>query len=91
MGRNVALYNTYQNDIYINTQVCECVFCVLSHVQVFATLWTAAHRAPLCMGFPRQEYWSGCHFPTQGLNLSGSAALHEDSLSLSHWESYIHK
>ena len=33
--------------------------CVLSCVQVFATLWTAVHQASLSMGFPRQEYWSG--------------------------------
>ena len=32
-------------------------------------------QAPLSMGFPRQEHWSGCHallqgiFPTQGSNL----------------------
>ena len=25
-------------------------------------LWTVAHQAPLSMGSPRQEYWSGCHF-----------------------------
>ena len=25
----------------------------------FITLWTAAHQAPLPMGFSRQEYWSG--------------------------------
>ena len=24
-----------------------------------ATPWTAAHQAPLSMGFSRQEYWSG--------------------------------
>ena len=46
----------------------------LSHVRLFATLWTVAHQAPPSMGFPRQKYWS-CHFllqgifPTQGLNL----------------------
>ena len=34
----------------------------LSHVRLFATPWTAAHQAPLSMGLPRQEYWSG--FPT---------------------------
>ena len=32
-----------------------CVY-VLSHVQLFATLWTIAHQAPLSMEFPRQEY-----------------------------------
>ena len=30
-----------------------------SHVRLYATLWTAAHQAPLSTGFPRQEYWSG--------------------------------
>ena len=39
---------------------------VLSHVQVFVTLWTVAYQAPLCMGFSRQEYWSGLPFPTPG-------------------------
>ena len=34
---------------------------LLSHVQLLATSWTAAHQAPLPMGFSRQEYWSGCH------------------------------
>ena len=31
----------------------------LSHVQLVATQWTAAHQAPPSMGFSRQEYWSG--------------------------------
>ena len=41
----------------------------------FATPWTVACQAPLSMGFPRQENWSGFPvllqgiFPTQGLNL----------------------
>ena len=29
---------------------------VASGVSDSATLWTAAHQAPLSMGFPRQEY-----------------------------------
>ena len=32
----------------------------------FATLWTVAFQAPLSMGFPRQEYWSGLSFPYPG-------------------------
>ena len=28
------------------------------------TPWTVAHQAPLSMGFPRQEYWSGLPFPS---------------------------
>ena len=29
-------------------------------------LWTVAHQAPLSMGSPRQEYWSGLPFPSLG-------------------------
>ena len=29
-----------------------------------ATPWTVAHKAPLSMGFPRQEYCSGLPFPS---------------------------
>ena len=35
--------------------------CVLS-----VTPGTVAHHAPLCMGFSRQEYWSGLPFPPLG-------------------------
>ena len=35
----------------------------LSHVQLFVTPWTVACKAPLPMGFSRQEYWSGLPFP----------------------------
>ena len=31
------------------------------------TRWTVAHQAPLSMGFPRQEYWSGFHTFLQGI------------------------
>ena len=30
------------------------------------TPWTVARQAPLSMGFPRQEYWSGFPFPSPG-------------------------
>ena len=37
----------------------------VSRVQLFATLWTSDHQAPLSMRFARKEYWSGlpCHSP----------------------------
>ena len=40
--------------------------CVLSHVRLFVIPWTVARQAPLCMGFPWQENWSGLPFPTPG-------------------------
>ena len=30
------------------------------------TKWTVAHQARLCMGFSRQEYWSGLPCPPPG-------------------------
>ena len=36
----------------------------LIHVQLLATPWTAAYKAPLSMGFSRQEYWSGLPLPS---------------------------
>ena len=37
-----------------------------SHVQLFSTLWTVNHQAPLSLGFSRQEYWSGLPCPPPG-------------------------
>jgi len=68
--------------------VCVCAQ-VLIHVQLFATLWTIVHQAPLSMGFPRQNTGVGCHsllqgiFLTQELSLE-SPALQADSLLLCH-------
>ena len=49
-----------------STNFCNRDVCALSHfsrVWFFATPWTVARQAPLSMGFPRQEYWSGLPFP----------------------------
>ena len=35
-----------------------------SRVRLCATPWTVAHKGPLSMGFPRQEYWSGWPSPS---------------------------
>ena len=34
---------------------------------LIVTSWTAAHKAPLSMGFFRQEYWSGLPFPSPAM------------------------
>ena len=57
----------------------------LSLVRLFVTPWTVARQAPLSMGFPRQEYWSGLPFPppedlpNPGIELT-SPTLQADSL-----------
>ena len=54
------------------------------------TPWTVAHQAPLPIGFPRQEYWSGLPFPSPG-DLPDRKiepkSWQADSLLLSHQES----
>ena len=44
------------------------------------TPWTVAHQAPLSVGFPRQEYWSGLpspeDLPDPGIK-PASPALHQ--------------
>ena len=42
---------------YLVTELC---------LTLFVIPWTAAHQAPLSVGFPRQEYWSGLPFPSPG-------------------------
>ena len=43
-----------------------CGVCVLSHIRLFATPWTAARRAPWSTELFRQECWSGLPFPPPG-------------------------
>ena len=55
----------------------------------FVILCTEACKAPLSMGFPRQEYWNGLLFPPRGdvpdLGIKPeSPALQADSLPLTH-------
>ena len=49
----------------------RCCSSVKNHVRLFAMPWAVVFQAPLSMGFPRQEYWSGLPFPSPG-NLPNS-------------------
>ena len=42
----------------------KCIL-VLSHMQLFVTLWTAAYQAPLSMGFPGKNTGVRFHFLLQ--------------------------
>ena len=48
------------------------VCCLFSRVRLCAILRTVAHRAPLSLGFSRQEHWSGLPCPSPGLFMPGS-------------------
>ena len=60
-----------------------CMLSCFNHVQLFVTLWTVVHQAPLSMEFSRKEYWSGLPCPSPGNLLDpgikpGSLALQVD-------------
>ena len=55
--RNIPVYSMYQLEFMLS---------LLSHVCLFATLWTVAHEAPLSMEFSRQQCWSGLLCPPPG-------------------------
>ena len=67
----------------------------MSVTSLFVTPCTVAHRAPLSMGFSRQEYWSGLpclsvgDLPDPGIEPVSpvAPALQADSLPRSHWGS----
>ena len=42
----------------------DCLLRFHSCVWLFAVQWITAHKAPLSMGFSRQEYWNELPFPT---------------------------
>ena len=48
----------------------------LSYARLLATLWTAAHQAPLSMGFSRQEYWSGVPLPSPCADTANHQMIH---------------
>ena len=55
----------------------------------FSTPWIIVCQAPLAIGYPKQEYWSGVQFhsagnlPDRGIKLVPTASQ-ADSLPLSH-------
>ena len=59
----------------VTRDLCVCVLCHFSHIQLFTTLRSVVHQAPLPRGFPGKNTGMGCHallqriFLTQGSNL----------------------
>ena len=49
-------------------------------VRLCATPQTAAHQAPLSLGFSKQEYWSGVPLPSRDSHVK-SLELHEGKCS----------
>ena len=62
----IAVVTPCQNGVSPCYDVHACVLSCLTCVQLFVTLRTVAHQAPLSMGSSRQEYWRGRLCPPPG-------------------------
>ena len=87
VGKGWISWMTIGLNLCVYVCVCMCVH-TLRGVPLFVTPWCVAQKAPLSMGFSKQEYWS-CHILLPGISLtqrSNACLLHwqADSLPLSH-------
>ena len=91
-GHQRAALDSINRSTIVHFCSCSQVILLLSSfscVWFYAALQTAAHQAPLSIGFSRQEYWTGLTCPPPG-DLPdpgikpGSSALQADSLLPSH-------
>ena len=97
-GQSFASSSECQKITVFSYTVPVCMLSCFNHVQLFATLRTIAHQAPLSMGFSMQEYWSWllCH-PSGGLGGSlkrwgmwlSTGACQEHLPSICLWEDWI--
>ena len=91
LAPSIALLTLFLRQKVTGVQTCVCVQ-LLQLCPTLLTLQTVAHQPPLCMGFFRQEYWSGFPCPpledllNPGIKLASptSPAGQVDSLPLSH-------
>ena len=87
---HTGLLSICQPEIFFNYHILKTPHHIklLRCVQLFCNPVDWTPPAPLSMGFPRQEYWSGVPFPTPGIFLTQGLNLHllywqADSLLLS--------
>ena len=92
ISSNLLIFNYIFFVVILFCFLFSCISCVLSCfscIQLFVTLWTVPHQAPLSMGILQARIleWAtiSCSrgiFPTQGLNLHLLCVLHWEVGSL---------
>ena len=65
-GLQLEYFSDQYKFTYHNVSSLQRVISHFSHVWLFVSLRTVACQAPLFIGFPRQEYWSGLPCPLPG-------------------------
>ena len=78
------------NPTYCSKHVCRdrqnlllLLLSCFSRVRLCATPQTAAHQAPLSLGFSRQEHWSGLRFLLQCMKVKSENEVTQSCLTLS--------
>ena len=62
--RKYGFYRDQPLGLLLTFLLCMLLLSRFSRVRLCATPQTAAHQAPLSLGFSRQEYWGGLPFPS---------------------------
>ena len=62
-GKSFALFTRKKKHLWASATLLL-LLSRFSCVRLCVTPWTAAHQAPLSLGFSRQEHWSGLPFPS---------------------------
>ena len=65
-SKSFLYMHTYTITHHMHVHVSACMLSRSSPVQLFVTLWTVAHQAPLSTEFSRQEYWKALPCPPPG-------------------------
>ena len=63
---HICIHSVIHTHTHTHTHTYMCVLSHFRRLRLFAAPWTAAHQAPLSVGFSRQEYWSGSPCPPPG-------------------------
>ena len=65
-----------------------CCCCLVTKLcQLFATIWMVAHQAPLSVGSPRQEHWSGLPSPSPSFAHFKNQVFLKKNLPADFWSS----
>ena len=75
-------FPVFSMELSISVSMLLLLLSCFSRVRLCVTPETAAHQAPLSLGFSRQEYWSGLPFPSQCMKVKSDSEVSQPCLTL---------
>ena len=76
-------FPVFSMELSISVSMLLLLLSCFSRVRLCVTPETAAHQAPLSLGFSRQEYWSGLPFPSQCMKVKSESEVAQSCPTLS--------